>query len=359
MNNIRQSSQQIKKNLPDGEYLEWKTTGTLIVKGQYQAGKKQGLWTKYLSRTEIEEEGRYQNGLKEGTWKTFWPQGSIRTQQEYKQGEKVGVFQEWFADGILKVSHNCHENGSFKEFFYNGNPKVEYPCKKGKLPVGQIKHYNLLNQLDRIEHYNSDGQKHGTWVWFNMREDTLALRTYHLGKLHGPQKIDSLEFQFVHGTGRIQIPCPQESKFSKMICLDSNWVNSNLHDTIINWELAHHLNRKKNLDPESKSQREVKKKPLPLYTVETWKHGQQLYQKSYRFINPNKKFLSVEGGYQNNLKHGTWKVWYPNGKINKIINFKEDLYFGKQILHDSTGTPTMIKTYQGPNQKVLVEILNK
>ena len=128
-----------------GPWKMWDVEGTLISEGQYDDGERDGLWTRWLRRSETDlfkrppykdytgpyiSQAEFNKGRLEGSWvvydgkqrkiseiqftdglrdgKAVWwfPSGQIMQEIDYLEGEIDGKFLQWNADGQLTRSDN-------------------------------------------------------------------------------------------------------------------------------------------------------------------------------------------------------------------------------------------------------------
>jgi antitoxin component YwqK of YwqJK toxin-antitoxin module len=74
--------------------------GKAKVSGQYEAGRKSGVWTRHDGSTgAVMETGSWRAGVEHGTWTAFWSAGVKRYQVAFVEGERVGPYVQWSRDG--------------------------------------------------------------------------------------------------------------------------------------------------------------------------------------------------------------------------------------------------------------------
>ena len=339
MNNIRASTLEMKNGVAHGDFKRWTTTGLLVEEGQYAEGLKVGTWTSYMSRTQILEKGDYFKGYKDGVWRKYWPQGIVKSEAFFKQGKQINLEKNWYFDGSLKSKHNCFDYGNYREYFHNNQLKVKYDCTPKLVKNGAYFEYDLLGHVLKEFHYTggdtSQELRDATWIWMNALGDTTKVRRYKQGFLDGVQTHGGKKFIFKLGNGSLSyshsITSDSHSDSDSIsVSIDSTWRFGKLNGLITS------INKK------------------GYFKEEVWALGQRVSAKRFR-LNP--KTLVAEGGFKNNLKDGAWFVWHPNGQISQKLNYEADQYMGKQTYHDTLGVATMVKTFRGKNQKVLVKIL--
>jgi len=114
------------EGLEEGIAIEYSDTGTVVAKGEYLTGEREGAWIidvgnhreegeyrigmrngiwKYFYRNEkIKFEGKYVDGMEEGIHNYYYPSGQLKQSGRYKFGEKEGDWVEWNEDGTLKMT---------------------------------------------------------------------------------------------------------------------------------------------------------------------------------------------------------------------------------------------------------------
>lgn len=208
-----------------GEYQEWSENGQVLVSGNYELGKQDGVWTRFCTAKDsklfqsepyskfkapfqstvefadgkmngvwmiIDKDGKKiseiqlidgrRNGL--ATW--YHPSGSILWQSEYKDGQLNGMFVEKDANG-KSVRSTAYINGqksdTSTEYFPSKKPKAQFQI----LSAGQ----SLLTPDDwntsTIATYEIKGQevKHGTAVHYHESGVVRSQSNYKNGVLDG------------------------------------------------------------------------------------------------------------------------------------------------------------------------------
>lgn len=373
MNNIRSTQVGVKNSQRHGAFTRWSTQGVKVEQGEFLEGDSSGIWTKFLSRTEKISEGAYQNGKKHGSWIEYWPQGTIKSLSHWDQGLQIGESQEYYYDSTLHRVHNCHENGRYKEFYYNSQIRYEYDCNESFKRIGQFQEYDILGHLIHQAYYNKFGQADLSWTWWNARGDITHQRQYRNGVLHGEQNVLGNKNLFENGSGRLRYPCADsiQSKLPPRLTfhLPPHSQSVNLirapDQTPYHEEIQEKLYRSTTMICGDTTY----SKGLPhgisltfesdaFLLVEQWNLGAKLWQTKYRLNDQNIFYTVSEGGFKNNLREGDWKVFNSKGQIAQRLNFEKDHYMGDQFFYDRHGLLTMKKTYQGKNQKVIMEIID-
>ena len=66
--------------------------GNNSIIGQYDEGKKVGVWTLFYDNGNEKEKGTYSNGNKIGNWISYYKDGVISSKGDYIKGEKDGLW---------------------------------------------------------------------------------------------------------------------------------------------------------------------------------------------------------------------------------------------------------------------------
>ncbi|HEY0189692.1 MAG TPA: hypothetical protein VGC42_01125 [Kofleriaceae bacterium] len=145
----------------DGEYTIWRSKKLARVKGSYDHGKRDGLWTWSDRDSNKEREGNYVDGKKDGPW-TEWYDNKIVFTGSYARGKPDGEF--------IYYDRNQNELGRFTITGGTGTMQTFWPNKK----VASKQHvfagandgvYQELTTRSKVVvegHYRSDA-KHGAW----------------------------------------------------------------------------------------------------------------------------------------------------------------------------------------------------
>lgn len=125
------------------------TDGTLQSEGDYDNGRKHGLWINYYPNGKISSRGYYENDQLSGMWEYFFENGNRKSSGLYSEGLKDGNWTTWNENGSVKSEISLSEGkGEYREYYPNGKLKV-----KGRT-VGDKKE-------GLWEYYYEDGKKEG------------------------------------------------------------------------------------------------------------------------------------------------------------------------------------------------------
>ena len=186
-----------------GEVVSQFDNGQIQIEGQYNEGKRFGVWIEYYNNGSKKEEGKYKDGLKVEEWLTYFIDGIIKSKGVYISGLKDGLWKYWYNSGKkekeLQFLENREDgraltwyenekeksvstysvgvlNGEFLEWDQNGNIISKGIFKTGERWSGYFgdDHYingkrgslfvkYFKNGQKKIEGILIDGKKTGPW----------------------------------------------------------------------------------------------------------------------------------------------------------------------------------------------------
>lgn len=128
--------ENFRKGLEDGLLQEFDDAGTLITKGEFIDGLKDGFW--FFEYGDHKEEGDFRNGERNGYWVYTYPNSKINFEGKFVEGVPDGKHKYYYDNGKLK-----------KEEFYLMGTKTD-----------TWKSYNELGELIiTIHHKNGEEYK--------------------------------------------------------------------------------------------------------------------------------------------------------------------------------------------------------
>jgi antitoxin component YwqK of YwqJK toxin-antitoxin module len=317
-----------------GLHKEWNSFGHLRTSGQYKEGIPDGEWKYWHSDRVLREKGEYKNGLREGEWLAYHGKhtgNQLAARKYYQQGDSIG---QWtFYDEQHKISkiNSCfssNDSGFFLQYSDHSDSLLFYQCVNGK-KNGLYKEWSPTGHL-KVEGQYSLEKKDQRWTYYHNKKHPKTIENYANGFRHG----DYVSFNFAgdtlyhttfnRGSGRIRIPCRGEQTG---ICADSSFTKGTLNGIVHAY------------DPRSQ-----------LWIQKEYNMGNLEKEKAWR-----DSILIRTGQYKKNKKNGSWMIYYRNGQLKNKLQYQNDSLMGRQEYYDSTGNLIMVRKYQGPNKKVLID----
>ncbi len=119
---------------------------------------------------------------KMGLWKTYSYSRVLISEINYENDKKHGMSRRYFPHtGALQESCEYHygiRDGEFKNFYYNGFPKMEGNYVMGKMD-GMWTKYHLGGGEIAVEGSYSMGKKVGIWKFYNTKGELLKTIVYN------------------------------------------------------------------------------------------------------------------------------------------------------------------------------------
>lgn len=135
----------------------------VMEEGEYEAGKKTGLWKTYYSNGKIKSEIVYKNNRPSGSFKTYYDNGQVEEEGNWKGTFYTGSLKRYYSNGQLAQEKNFNESGKSegpqKYIYENGVVELEFNSKNGveegkmvrRYPNGDIKEEKEFNGGNVVE----------------------------------------------------------------------------------------------------------------------------------------------------------------------------------------------------------------
>lgn len=123
----------------------------VMEEGEYEAGKKTGLWKTYFINGKLKSEIEYKNNRPNGLFKTYYDNGQLEEEGTWKGSFYTGSFKRFYSNGVVAQEKNFNTAGKSegKQIFRyeNGTEELVFNTKNGveegkmvrKYPNGDIK----------------------------------------------------------------------------------------------------------------------------------------------------------------------------------------------------------------------------
>jgi len=112
---VRPDGTQVKNGLE----TSWYENGKKKSEGEYQNGKKVGVWVSWYDNGVIGQKGTYQNDEKIGLWVKNYRNGNKESEGHYQNDRKEGSWKKWYENGKLWAEFECKNDqiipGSYVE----------------------------------------------------------------------------------------------------------------------------------------------------------------------------------------------------------------------------------------------------
>ena len=157
---------------------EGRRTGHWVIKGAESS--KPGY-----SDAAVVEEGDYENGRKAGVWKTYYPSGKIKNEITFENGRPKGPYTTYYENGQIEEQGNWALNkntGSFKRYYSNGQVQQDFTFNTSGKRDGPQKYYYENGQL-MIEGNWNGGKESGEVKEYFDDGSIKAVRVYNEGKM--------------------------------------------------------------------------------------------------------------------------------------------------------------------------------
>lgn len=198
-----------RRGRPDGDYTIWRNRKVMRTRGQFDHGKRDGLWVWNDRDGNKERQGNYVDGERDGPWTewvankivltssyargrpdgefiqydsnenelgrfqirggtgtmlTYWPNRKVASRRRLRRGLADGVYQELTSRGKVVVEGRFRgdvKHGPWKEMTPEGARTLDQTWKRGKLD-GVVRKY--VDGAVTTEATYKDGKAHGRYA---------------------------------------------------------------------------------------------------------------------------------------------------------------------------------------------------
>ena len=123
--------EQFRRGFEDGQLIEKTDTGSIIRKGEYIDGFREGEWI-YEMNDHIEK-GKYVYGAKNGLWEHYHKNGELIFKGSFIENRPEGKHKWWYPNGKTKEEGKYEygeKEGTWKKYDENGLLKITIEYKK-------------------------------------------------------------------------------------------------------------------------------------------------------------------------------------------------------------------------------------
>ncbi len=325
---------------PNGYNKFYYGDGRISSEGMMRNGKPDGYWKTYYVNGQIKSEGNRKDFLLDSLWVFYDEQGNITKKINYKKDKKNGYYQQFklVKDSIehnIMISQELYLNDLKQgtSYYYYDNGKVHYQInyqdnrkhgnalefdKKGTI-ISELRYRNDITiAKKRINRFNSNGEKNGTWKYFHPNGKTQTEAYYKNGKLNGYVKEYDKKGQLISSKRYIdgELFVEKEKVEEKAIVKKEYFENGKVKNQgafVDDKAVGIHTTY-------AKSGKVVESKK---YSSSGWvlykgiidRKGKR--QGDWTYFYKSGKVKST-GKYKNNRRVGEWEFFYENGKTEQV-----------------------------------------
>ena len=181
---------EYKNGVREGFFRDYWDNGNIKEEGILDKHfKKQGIWKEYNSNGELNKESNYIDGKARGIQKIY-RDNNIEVWDQVKSGHRANVTLYDLKYNKLNVVEsivNTEKNGKYKEYYENGNLKIEGQYQNGNMK-GIWKEYHKNEKLKKEVNYK-EGKLEGPAKEYSRKGDRVLIEeNYKAGKLDGATK---------------------------------------------------------------------------------------------------------------------------------------------------------------------------
>jgi len=166
----------------------WKLTGadkptpgydesTVVEEGEFQDGRKVGLWKAYYPSGKLKSEITHENGRPKGPYTTYYENGQIEERGNWGLNKNMGKFTRYYENGQLMIEGNWNggkEDGAVKEYYANGDLMSVRVFNGGKMDAAKSQFKEASTPAvavkDDPEPVNDDNNKVKTTIAVSQQE---------------------------------------------------------------------------------------------------------------------------------------------------------------------------------------------
>lgn len=310
-------------------------------------GIPDGIWTAYHESGKIKSEGARENFIITGSW-NFYDTAGIKIESiEYLAGKKNGWEKQYYSSPkeIIKVETqyvNDEKNGWEHAYDQSGRLVKSIPFENN-LSQGVGREYGedgrviaLLNfnkgylrSKRSINQMNKEGQKTGTWMFWNANEILIEEGNWQNGLKHGL-------FKFYDGWGQLD----RVEKYTQgELIIDSEEttpvdIRKSFHDngvvaTVSTYSNDQRVGATRIYDSNGiLIAGEVYDRDVKVADGITTEAGLRIGDWRHYY---ESGAVKSEGGYENGKKEGLWRFYAPTGELIQTGLFREGLFHGEWI----------------------------
>jgi antitoxin component YwqK of YwqJK toxin-antitoxin module len=337
-------------------YPDGKVQQTIV----YNNGKKEGLSKEFDKEGNILTLLEYNNdflisrekinrtdskGLKQGDWKEFYPNGSIKSERTYKDDLLTGYYKEYDNRGKLVLTM-LYENGSIVKNKVEDEPDIEIVNKhdqdgkliysgpyRNKVPVGIHREYGKDGKVTNAYVYNDNGlmlsqgivdeagNRNGKWKDLYSDGKVMAEGQFTDNRRTGTWKFYSV-------AGKVE---------------QTGSYNNGRPDGIWKWYYDDNTLLREEEYFQGKRDGAFTEYSITGEIISQGQYSDGEKNAEWKFKSGDN---SEEGKYILGLRDGTWKSYYPDGKLRSKGSWVQGNPDGEHTVYYAEGKVKEVQYYK-------------
>lgn len=167
-NNMRDSLVHYRANLPHGKFKTWSNSGTLVSSGTYAQGQLHGKLKTWYPNGRLESQVNMDAGQRQGKLQVFFANGAVQVEEHYRQGDSTGLWVRYYTPQQLQEQNSCHranEQGFIKRWSPAGVLLYEATCRYGVKHGVESIYYPWSGAVQQCNNWER-GERHGSVVYY-------------------------------------------------------------------------------------------------------------------------------------------------------------------------------------------------
>jgi antitoxin component YwqK of YwqJK toxin-antitoxin module len=201
-----------KNDKPDGEMKRYFPTGEVRVVMNYKSNGTKASAQFYRQNGSTAAQGNYVDGKRDSVWIYYGSHTQKLSQRvEYSAGKRHGSEQSFYPNGNTAeetIWHNDLKNGTWKQYFENGQLKSACTYVNGKLEGRYTSHFPD-GAKETEGHYRNDAPD-GEWNRYDSSGEISSTIRYANGSITNTEEMEAAEQEFfrkvMEQEGRIKEP---------------------------------------------------------------------------------------------------------------------------------------------------------
>ncbi len=187
------STERWKAGKLNGDQEAFFAEGGLANKCSWGLGKRNGTCTEFFANGQPRRVVTYVNDIPDGVETVYYESGKKEIEGKYVKGEREGAWMHYNDDGSVQIQiyyakgeyvKDQKENGTFKEYYPNEQPKSEVTYKNGKKDGRFVEYHDNGHFVEQPTKLGPDQ---------NARQDTERVLQGQTIKREGTYRNDLLE----------------------------------------------------------------------------------------------------------------------------------------------------------------------